>query len=227
MCNCICNICRMENPYTQWANQTRPISNEHIGSVICGFSYYVLCCIHAAWKKRLFSSSPCEDTERRTGKNWEMCHIHVSCLSHCEQEDWLSRPRLLAFGPVCWHAVAANLTVEKGTGRKKNGKHARSASVLLPVAERLDSQCCWQQFKSEPAPPCRLCAGSPVCCVGALPPGHTSARGILHTIALLFGYHPSTICIWPHSHSVWATTFWRLFCLFVCFFTCSGCMVIL
>lgn len=31
-------------------------------------------------------------------------------------------------------------------------------------------------FYSETAPPCRLCDGSPVCCVGALPPGHNTAR---------------------------------------------------
>lgn len=133
-----------------------------------------------------------------------MCRIHISCLFRLWTGIlWLSRPRLLAFRRVCRHGVTTNLTgEEKGTGKKK-GKHARSASVLLPVAEWLDSQCCWQQFYSEPAPPCRLCAGSPVCCVGALPPGHTSARGILHTIALLFGSALCTICIWPHSNSVW------------------------
>lgn len=70
---------------------------------------------------------------------------------------------------------------------------------------------CWQRFYSETAPPCRLCGGSPVCCVGALPPAHNTARGILHTIALLFGCHLRTICMWPHSNSVWARRLWRFY----------------
>lgn len=150
-----------------------------------------------------------EKQEQRR-ENWEMWHIHTPCLFRLwTGRLWLSGPRLLAFRRVCRHGVTANLTGGKGTGKKKRN-HARSASVLLPVVQWLDSQCCWQQFYSEPAPPCRLCAGSPVCCVGALPPGHTSARGILHTIAPLFGCHPCAVCIWPHSNSVWAPKLWRI-----------------
>lgn len=47
---------------------------------------------------------------------------------------------------------------------KKRENRKRFASFLPSVTEWLDSQGCWQQFESEIAPPCRLCAGSPVCC---------------------------------------------------------------
>lgn len=91
------------------------------------------------------------------------------------------------------------------------GKQQCSASALPSVTERLDSRCCWQRFYSETAPPCRLCGGSPVCWVGALPPARNVARGILHTTALLFGCHLRTICIWPHSNSAWARRLWRFY----------------
>lgn len=130
-------------------------------------------------------------------------HIHIFYLfSECEHfwsQGLISEPS--GYSPD----AASRLIFTK------MGKQQRSASALPSVTEWLDSQCCWQRFYSETAPPCRLCGGSPVCCVGALPPAHNTARGILHTIALLFGCHLRTICIWPHSNSVWARRLWRFY----------------
>lgn len=106
-----------------------------------------------------------------------------------------------ASGRLPRRSGAANFT-------KINGKNS---SVLhrLPPLWRSD----WtlgvagSDFYSETAPPCRLWGGSPVCCVGVLPPAHNTAKGILHTIALLFGCHLRTICIWPHSKPIWTRRF--------------------
>lgn len=137
-----------------------------------------------------------------------MHHIPIFLsFSECEQAPFWSQGLISqpsGYFPKC--GITANFT------KKKKGKQQRSASALPSVTEWLDSRCCWQPFYSETTPPCRLCGGSPVCCVGALPPGHSSAKGILHTIALLFGCHVCTVCIWPHSNAVWIGKLWR-FCM--------------
>lgn len=124
-----------------------------------------------------------------------MHHIHIFYLFRVwTGTPLVSRPHPSAFRLLSQHGITANFT--------KMRKQQRSAWALPSVTEWLDSQFCWQRFYSETAPPCRLCDGSPVCCVGALPPGHNSARGILHTIALLFGCQLCTIYTWPHLNSV-------------------------
>lgn len=106
-----------------------------------------------------------------------------------------------ASGRLPRHSSTANFM-------KINGKNSSVLHRLSPLwRSDWTLSVAGSDFYSETAPPCRLWGGSPVCCVGVLPPAHNTAKGILHTIALLFGCHLHTICIWPHSKLIWARRF--------------------
>lgn len=118
----------------------------------------------------------------------------------------VSRPHLSAFRQLSQHA---NFFY-------KNGKHQRSASALPSVTEWLDSVLLaafffFKQWDSSTLQAVwwesRLLCGS-----SASRTQRCQERrdgGILHTIALLFGCHLCTICIWPHSNSGWIRRLWR------------------
>ncbi len=193
-------FCHMEDQ--KWAqNQMLLISSEQLGQFPLRISSLSVnnrrtyCGTHSQRKHISFYPDLYEKIQREDSNETRFPrgldnapHSHFSVFSECEQEPLWSHG--LIFQPSGDFPNMANFT--------KMGKQQRSAWALPSVAERLDSRCCWQRFYSEAAPPCRLCDGSPVCCVGALPPGHNSARGILHTIALLFGCHLCTVYTWPH-----------------------------
>lgn len=120
--NWISNICLMEDPQTQWPDQMLPISNEHIGSILWGFSHafytFVLHTCSLIW--RLFSFH----LKREQQGKGNVPHSHLLSFGLWTGSLWLSRPRLLAFRRVCWQGVTANLTRrKKGTGKKKEGVH--------------------------------------------------------------------------------------------------------
>lgn len=84
-------------------------------------------------------------------------HFTVSPLSAIRNPSGLraTSPRL---------KVVSNVH-QKGGG----GKAAHPSATVIWLCELLAA------FNSETAPPCRLCGGSPVCYVGASPPGQNTA----------------------------------------------------
>lgn len=215
----IWNICHINKPI----NLANPVPDAAYFQWACfdafhwGFHYYLSLSTNtvsnAARETHTSTQSDLyETTDRKENDPWVRSNI---CLLSLLQSASRNTSALKASSP----SLQATLPTQHQLIFTKMGKQQCSASALPSVTEWLDSRCCWQRFYSETAPPCRLCGGSPVCWVGALPPAHNVARGILHTTALLFGCHLRTICIWPHSNSAWARRLWR-------FFTCMGCIFV-
>lgn len=98
--------------------------------------------------------------------------IHHICIllsfPECEQEPFWSLGLILL--PSSYPLLYEFTNFHKSG--KKNSSGLQQFSLLR---QWLDFQSCWQRFYSETAPPCRLYSGSPVCCVGALPSGHSTA----------------------------------------------------